>query len=520
MTKRRTTQEFIEISKRIHDNKYDYSLVEYKNKESKVKIICPIHGVFEQQANLHLKGSGCPKCSYIYRGNLFKKGLNDFILEANKIHNNFFSYEKFKYYDAHTKSIIICPIHGEFEQKPNDHLQGKGCPKCNMSFLEKECFAFLLRNKIKFEYQKHFDWLGKQSLDFYLNDFKLGIECQGKQHFGYGGWAKEYDFSLQKERDSVKQKLCREHDIEIVYFSHCSINYDDFYTKKNFFQSVDEISSKVLGIKENNWTDEIKLYVNDLIKDDEQDANVDFFYVDLINNSEKQVPNNFEIQRLKNSRKNGKMSIHIFEDEWLDKCEIVKSRINNILGKNIKKIYARKCDIQVISHQEAKEFLEQNHIQGNVYGKYNIGLYYEQELVSLMSFGNLRKNLGLNADNNKYEMLRFCNKLNISVIGGASKLLNFFKNEYHPTEIISYCDLRWSNGKMYEILGFTLDHISRPNYFYVKNGNKCRENRFKYRKDILVGNGYDKTKSEHEIMLERGIYRIYDCGCKVYTLKF
>ena len=116
----------------------------------------------------------------------------------------------------------------------------------------------------------------------------------------------------------------------------------------------------------------------------------------------------------------------------------------------------------------------------------NLGLYHQNELVSLMSFGKLRKNLGSNARNNEYELLRFCNKLNTSVIGGASKLLNFFKVKYKPIKIISYCDLRWSDGKMYEILGFTLSHISRPNYFYINEDKKIRENRFKYRKDILV----------------------------------
>ena len=135
-----------------------------------------------------------------------------------------------------------------------------------------------------------------------------------------------------------------------------------------------------------------------------------------------------------------------------------------------------------------------------------------------MTFGNLRKNLGSNTKNDTYELLRFCNKLNTTVIGGASKLLSHFIKIHKPIEIISYCDLRWSNGNLYEELGFTLDHISKPNYFYVKTN--IRENRFKYRKDVLVKNGYDRNKTEHTIMLERGYYRLYDCGCSVYKLTF
>ena len=115
-----------------------------------------------------------------------------------------------------------------------------------------------------------------------------------------------------------------------------------------------------------------------------------------------------------------------------------------------------------------------------------------------------------------YELLRFCNKLNTTVVGGASKLLKHFIKTVNPKSIISYADKRWSNGNLYEKLGFIHTHDSKPNYFYIVN-NK-RENRFSYRKDILVKEGYDKTKTEHEIMLERKIYRIYDCGCMVFRL--
>ena len=115
-------------------------------------------------------------------------------------------------------------------------------------------------------------------------------------------------------------------------------------------------------------------------------------------------------------------------------------------------------------------------------------------------------------------MLRFCNKLNTSVVGGASKLLKHFIKEIEPNEIISYSDRRWGSGNMYEQLGFTLDHISKPNYFYVIKGK--RENRFAYRKDILIREyGCPEDMSEHEFMLSKGWYRIYDCGTKVWKLK-
>jgi hypothetical protein len=111
---------------------------------------------------------------------------------------------------------------------------------------------------------------------------------------------------------------------------------------------------------------------------------------------------------------------------------------------------------------------------------------------------------------------RFCNKLNTNVIGGASKLLKHFTRNYNPKEIISYADRRWSTGKLYDVLGFNFKHNSTPNYFYVVNDK--REHRFKYRKDILVKQGYDKNLTEKQIMKNRNIYRIYDCGTITYFL--
>ena len=160
------------------------------------------------------------------------------------------------------------------------------------------------------------------------------------------------------------------------------------------------------------------------------------------------------------------------------------------------------------------KFLEDNHIQGKLGAKVRVGLYHNEELVSLMTFGSLRKSLGSKSQEGDWELLRFCNKLNTNVVGGASKLLKYFINNYKPDNIISYADRRWSEGNLYYNLGFKLVGETRPNYFYLNTSR--RESRFKYRKDILVKQGYDPNKTEREIMKERGYLRIYDCG----TLKF
>ena len=151
---------------------------------------------------------------------------------------------------------------------------------------------------------------------------------------------------------------------------------------------------------------------------------------------------------------------HIFENEWRDKKEIWKSVLLNALGKS-KRIYARKCIIKEIPSKEAKEFLNANHLQGSCNSKINLGLYSGNTLVSLMTFGKPRYNKQYD-----YELLRFCNALNTSVIGGAGKLLSYFVKTYNPKSILSYANLRWSTGNLYEKLGFTLKGTSSPNYFY------------------------------------------------------
>jgi hypothetical protein len=202
--------------------------------------------------------------------------------------------------------------------------------------------------------------------------------------------------------------------------------------------------------------------------------------------------------------------VHIWEGDWKYKQDIIKSNLLNIIGKTPNKIYARKCEIREVSSKECIEFLTNNHLQGNCNSKIRIGLYYNNELVSIMTFGKYRKSLGKIAQVNEYELLRFCNKLNYTIIGGASKLFNYFIKNYNPVKILSYANRDWSNGNLYKILGFKLLNITEPGYWYYKG--RIKYNRFNFRKDILVKQGYDVNKTEFEIMDSKGYLRVWDCG--------
>ena len=200
--------------------------------------------------------------------------------------------------------------------------------------------------------------------------------------------------------------------------------------------------------------------------------------------------------------------IHIFEDEWIFKKDIVKSIIKNRLKKTNNVIFARKCEIKKIDSKSSNEFLENNHIQGAVNSKVRLGLFYNNELVSLMTFSRGRIIMG--GKRNEWELNRFVNRIDTNVVGAAGKLFKHFIQNYTPQKVISYSDIRLFGGGMYEKLGFIKKSQSVPNYWYVINN--LRYYRFNFRKSVLVKQGYDKNKTEREIMFDRKIYRIYDCG--------
>ncbi len=227
-------------------------------------------------------------------------------------------------------------------------------------------------------------------------------------------------------------------------------------------------------------------------------------------------PTNYHQEKTILCEKQGIQLIHIYEDNWIHKQNIIKSMLLNKLGKISNKIYGRKTEVREITNNKlVRIFLEENHTQGFVGSKIKLGLFYDDELVSLMTFGKKRKVLNDKSKNDDdWELSRFCNKINTVVIGGASKLFKYFINRYNPIEIVTYADKGYSKGDLYYKLGFESEYENIPGYHYIVD--KIRKHRYSYRKRFLIKEGYDPNKTEHEIMLERKIYRIYDSG----NLKF
>ena len=221
------TESFTYKANITHHNKYDYSKVKYEEYDKPVCIICHKkdengieHGEFWQTPHGHTQGNGCPKCAIEGIQLQYRMTTQEFIKKAEEVHGDKYDYSKVEYVNCNTPICIICPIHGEFWQKPHNHLTGSGCILCNESRCETKVRKILLSNDIHFEYQKRFNWLGKQSLDFYLPDYNIAIECQGVQHFKpvshFGGILA---FHKQYKKDKIKWSLCEEHNIKILYYT-------------------------------------------------------------------------------------------------------------------------------------------------------------------------------------------------------------------------------------------------------------------------------------------------------------
>lgn len=213
--------------------------------------------------------------------------------------------------------------------------------------------------------------------------------------------------------------------------------------------------------------------------------------------------------------------VHIWEDEWISKNGIILSMLESKLGIVKNKIYARKCIVKEISSSAARLFCEKNHLQGYVNSKYKYGLFYGGELVSVMTFGKCRAVLNMRNERNACELYRFCNKLNCSVIGGASKLLKYAETKLKGERICviyTFAHRDWSDGNLYNKLGFSLIEKTEPNYFYCGIG-KERRSRYSCMRYKLIMEYGESDMSEEEIMQKNGYFRCYDSGNLKYIKK-
>lgn len=247
MSKKMTFQEFMKKYLELHGElKYEFDESTFINSHTPMRVICKKHGEFWKTPKNILKYD-CWQCSYEKRSRQNTLTTEDFVKKAKKIHGDKYDYSESIYVKTKTPINIKCPKHGIFKQTPNDHLSGKGCPICNESHLEREVRDILNKNNINYIWQYKNEWLNRQSLDFFLPDYDIAIECQGKQHFGHGGWGSDFDYIFKS--DLKKYDLLIKNNIHPIYFVNEKdinlINENKIYknniaTKNNLIKCIQE----------------------------------------------------------------------------------------------------------------------------------------------------------------------------------------------------------------------------------------------------------------------------------------
>lgn len=495
------TEKFIEKAIQLHGERYSYGKVLYTKTNEPVIITCSAHGDFLQTPLSHLRGSGCTKC---FRESQ-RIDTKTFIQKSVAVHGDLFDYTNTVYVSSNEKVKVACKLHGEFLQFPQDHMSGHGCPICaNKNTYTTEQFI----EKCKSIHGDKYDYTKSEYKKY---DVKTIVTCRKHGDFEitpknlFGGYG---CYSCGRESAAISM---RKSQFNNLYTIDESINHIDIESK--YIKCLNEIKQFIESLEEtvtvNATVDNIKV---DILV---ENKNIAIDFDGLYSHSSGDIENDIStkkrhLEKTSICEENGIQLLHIFENEWDEKRDVWKSVIKNKLGKS-SKVYARNTIVTEITTKSAKTFCDKNHMQGHVNGKYYYALVDNttNETLALMVIGTPRYS------QSDYEILRYCNKLDITVVGGFSKILKHFSKE-NKGKIVSYANRRWSNGKLYESTGFTKLRVSDPCYFYIKNNILHHRSRFmKHKlKDLLPE--FDSKMSEVQNMYNSKYRRIWDCGNIVY----
>lgn len=488
----KTKQDHLDFINEVHGDLFDYTewmldSTPFTNK-TKIPISCSIHGTFYQSLNNHKSGAGCPGCS----GN-DKKTRDQYISTFIERYGERYTYELWTdlEFTAHTKIPIVCPIHGEFNQSINGHIRGHGCPECKQTKMES---TNVERYGVSNYNQSHISPIALVKLDDPKWVYAQHVTCKRPltdiaQELGV--WPIAVQNRL--ERFGIPQ----------MYHQH---SVGRSIAEKEICDYLTE-----LGIEfETSNRTIIKPKELDIVIESHKLA-IEYCGLYWHSNANDRMTPSYHKNKMDNCSDAGYRLLTIFEDEWLEHPEIVKSKIAAILNKDTRsRVYARKCDVVEVSTSCRDVFLDINHIQGTGPGSLTYGLSYEDEIVAVMTF--VRKSDG------SWILNRYATSC--SVVGGFTKLLRHFERANTWTEIVSFADMRWSVGGVYESCGFELDGKLPPDYAYIIGSERIHKFNFRHsRLKVRMGDDYDPSLSESQNAAKAGLYKIYNCGLLRYTKK-
>jgi len=472
---RNSAVEFVQKAKAIHGKKYDYSKVEYKNNHTPVCIV--FNGKpFWQRPDVHWSGGGSPDEYRKKLSDAVSSNTGTFIAAAKKVHGSLYDYSLVNYTQVLDPITIICQQHGKFQQKPNTHLNGHGCPKCSPAaksntseFLQK---ARAIHGK-KYDYSK---------VKYTLATEKITITCPTHGEYKQRAYAhlrgQECPRCARRKTSSQEEYLVR---------------------------WLEKIGKKLITQARMLDGKEIDIYL--------PEHNLGIEINGLYWHSEKFKTFTYHQEKSGTAENQGIQLLHFWEHQINNKALIVKSMLRIKLGLAKLRIFARECSIRKIESAQAKVFLDSNHLQGNIASSLQYGLFLDEKLVSVMTLGKPRFNKQY-----EWEIIRLATLINTVVVGGASKLFSAFCRENSPKSVISYADLDYADGGVYKNLGFTFKGFSNPSYFWVKGHTAVPRYRTqKHKLHNLLGTEFDPNLSERENMQNAGYLRVFNSGNAIFT---
>ena len=547
-------EEFVRRAREVHGNRYDYSKVEYVSMTTKVCVVCPEHGEFWQTPSSHLRGNNCPVCANYNRGNYKRGNREEFIKKAMKIHGDKYDYSKVEYMGAMDKVTIICPEHGEFLQAPMQHLLGHGCPKCKGRGLSLdeliETFRKIHENKYDYSKVEKVSNLSKDKVCIICPDHGEFWQVPSKHLQGQGCPKCAKIKANEKKQLTTEEFVNRARkihgdkygyqktqyvnaidNVEIICPKHgpffqkpfdhltghgcpkCAVLYS--YAESEIYQYLCGILGKdkvVFRDRSHIGKQEIDIYVPSKM--------VGIEYNGLYWHSEAGGKNKwYHYNKMRGCNRKGIRLIQIFEDEYVGKKEIVLSKLAHILGVEPvgPRVMGRMSTVRKVSNTQAKEFLEENHIQGYTNCTVALGAFYQGILVGVMCFTRTGKE-------GVWILTRFATDIKYRCQGIGGKLFTHFVRAYNPIQVKSFADRRWTLNKdenLYTKLGFGLEEELAPDYHYIeaKNPNR-RIHKFNLRKKSLHRK-YDlpMDMTESQMVDALGYARIWDCGLLKYVWK-
>ena len=484
-----------------YNGPYDFSMSVYAGMNQKTTFICPVHGAVQADAKNLMNGKKCQQCAFADRIGRNRLTKNKTIQRFIQQHGDRYDYSHVQYNGQQSPVTIICKRHGSFEQKPEFHWSGSGCPQC---FSEDkrgqsqkdtiESFTLKLTNV--------FGDLFDVSESVYINSATpITVRC------------------------SVHNTLCQTKPNALLSGNNPCTKCNHMKSSKELaladflkiFTKVEQRDRTILKPKE------LDIYLP------ESNLAIEFsgMYWHSHDSIENEIKNkNNHYNKYKECAHKGIRLLTVYESEWEEHEYAIKRLLRNAAGKSKGRLMARKCELRKVDHKEAVVFYNKYHPQGGAGNGEHYGLYWKNKLVACMRFTYGANDRGDNRDR-VWTLTRYATR--ITIAGGASKLFKAFLTEYTPDEVKSFSDNRYFSGGMYEQLGFTMEEETRPDYqvWSPKIGLKPKshyqrrviELRLKDHGKLEAYDPKTDSRTEREMTYLMGARRIYDCGKKRWVWK-